>query len=63
MVLPEPRQGIGINAIPVYVIEARPAQPAPDGIIRISGTPVIFILDGPPRSVWATIGGNAVQLR
>lgn len=60
--LPNPRQGIGIDELPVYVISAPGKVPDNDNQIRVSGSPRILILEGSPRPVWAAIDGTAVQI-
>ena len=60
--LPEPRQGIGIDGLPVYVISAPGTDLASDGQVRVSGEPHILVVEGEPRSVWAAIEGTAVQI-
>ncbi len=60
--LSDPRQGIGIDELPVYVISAPGKVPENDNQIRVSGSPYILILEGPPRPVWAAIDGTAVQI-
>lgn len=61
--LETPRIGVGINGENVYVIPTTPAEPAEDDIVRVAGSPVMFVLEGPPRSVWVALEGNALQLR
>ena len=60
--LPQPRQGVGIDGLPVFVISAFGTKPHKDNQIRVSGEPHVIIMNGSPRPVWAAIDGTAVQI-
>lgn len=60
--LSDPRKSVGIDGESVFVIETLPAETGADDSIQISGPPVILRLEGPPRSVWVALEGNALQL-
>jgi hypothetical protein len=41
-----------------YVLKARPAIPDDKGLIMVEGSPVILIVDGPPRTTWVAVQGT-----
>lgn len=60
--LPEPRQSIGTENRDVFVVETAASSAAETDVVRVSGSPVILIMQGAPRAVWAAIEANAVRL-
>jgi hypothetical protein len=46
-----------------FVMKARSAVPDDEGLIMVEGSPVILIVEGPPRAVWIEVGGAYWTLR
>ncbi len=46
-----------------YVLEASGALPDADGTVVVEGSPVILVVEGPPRSVWVEVGGAGWRMR
>jgi hypothetical protein len=46
-----------------YILKARAAIPDDNGLIMVEGSPVILIVDGPPRAVWIEVQGAYWTLR
>jgi hypothetical protein len=60
--LPEPRPSVGVADIDVHVIETEPASADEAGVVRVSGSPIILIMQGAPRPVWAAVDASAVRI-
>lgn len=61
--LPIPRIGVGANEVNVHVVETQAAETDLSGVVLVSGSPKVLVLEGAARSVWASTDGfNAVRL-